>query len=87
MNIVLFIILLSFGQPNLPPVITGFRDRPKEMTMGEMMTGWQNAIKRNELSSLRFYYNGVIAGKWTLSPIYDSIEELENLIKEKESNL
>ena len=37
------------------------------------------------LNNMKFHYNGVITGKWSLSPIYNSLEELENLIKDYEN--
>lgn len=52
--------------------------------MGYLWNKAWETIAKNELNNLKFHYNGVIAGKWGLSPKYESITELEQLIKEKE---
>ncbi len=85
LKLLFILVMLSYG--NIPPVITGFREKPNVMTNGEMWNTAWSTIRKNEVNNLKFHYNGVVSGKWTLSPIYDSLEELENLIKEKESKL
>lgn len=83
---ILFVLFL-FWINNIPPVITGIREKPSQMTVGELWNTAWSTIRKNELNNLKFHYNGVVSGKWSLSPKYDSIESLENLIREKESKL
>jgi hypothetical protein len=80
----IIIILLSFYfSPNTPPVITGVRtEKPKNM-MVKILELHMNDPRI--LNNLKFHYNGVVSGKWSLSPKYKSLEELRQLIIEKEN--
>lgn len=51
------------------------------MTTGELLTKAHHRAKEIELNNLKFHYNGVKQGKWSLSPKYDNLEELERRIK------
>lgn len=86
MKATLLILVLLIG--NQDPVITGFRRHvPDRPTMGQLFRGWNKTIQDNTVSSLIFHYNGVIAGKWHLSPRYESIEQLKQIIEEKQNEM
>lgn len=64
---------------NDPQVFIGVGE-PNEVISGIWWNNIQKDMRNNARGNLVFHYNGVVEGKWGLSPKYESIDELKGLI-------
>lgn len=78
------LISTSLGEDTAP--IIGKIQHRRISAAEFLMRAWKQ-VRLNQLQGLKFHYNGVINGLWLLSPNYQSIQELETLIKEKENEM
>jgi hypothetical protein len=64
------------GMGYVPPAVVSLAPP----TMGQLLAYWDKTTKENTRASLVFHYNKVVEGKQGLSPKYENLDELKNLI-------
>lgn len=84
MKAILLITLIFLSAANLPPVFIECGSSTYDLSMGQYINAIHNANRYFRLNNLQYHYYRVTNGLEPLSPIWDSLSDLENKIKEYE---